>query len=119
MKILPSTAYSTFFPICQAIVVTSRLEICSFVPVFIRTNRPVPYVFLNIPGLKHPWANVAACWSPAIPAMGIGRPERAGMFPAAVGDTLVATPLDGTILGRIAIGILKSRHSSGLHFLAL
>src|SRR5881409_2457498 len=37
------------------------------VPVCMRTNEPVPYVFLAMPSLVHAWPISAACWSPATP----------------------------------------------------
>jgi hypothetical protein len=38
-------------------------------------KQPVPYVFLADPGSKQAWPNVAACWSPALPAIWIGPPR--------------------------------------------
>ena len=29
----------------------------------------MPYVFFASPGAKHVWPNVAACWSPRMPAI--------------------------------------------------
>src|ERR1051325_1810294 len=71
MKIEPSSAYSVRSPTRQATVV-SRLffDGTGFVPVFISMKQPVPNVFFTMPGCVHAWPNRAACWSPAIPAMG-------------------------------------------------
>ena len=58
-------------PIFHATVV-SRLffEAMGFSPLFISRKHPVPYVFLTDPGSTHICPNSAACWSPAMPAMG-------------------------------------------------
>ena len=40
------------------------------VPVFCSRKQPVPYVFFVSPGDTHIWPNSAACWSPAMPAIG-------------------------------------------------
>jgi hypothetical protein len=45
-------------------------------PVLTSRNAPVPSVTFASPGSKQAWPNVAACWSPAAPAIGIGRPNR-------------------------------------------
>ena len=46
-----------------------------FVPVFMSMKHPVPYVFFTIPGLRHACPKRAACWSPAMPAIGTGAPN--------------------------------------------
>ena len=48
------------------------LEIIGLAPLFIRRKQPVPYVFLTEPGVVHICPKRAACWSPAMPAIGTG-----------------------------------------------
>src|SRR5256885_3921782 len=76
MKMLPSSAYSLRWPMRHATVVSRLcLDVIGFVPVFISMKQPVPYVFFTMPGWVHAWPNSAACWSPAMPAMGIEPPS--------------------------------------------
>src|SRR6266480_3862857 len=76
MKMLPSSAYSVRFPMRHATVVRRLfLDAIGLVPVFMSMKHPVPYVFLTMPGWAHAWPNSAACWSPAIPAIGIEPPS--------------------------------------------
>ena len=63
------------------------------VPVLASTNDPVPYVHLASPGEKHAWPNSAACWSPAMPAIGRSRPTNAA------GSVRADHPGDGTTSG--------------------
>src|SRR5256886_517769 len=76
MRMLPSGAYSVRFPIRHATVVSRLfLDAIGFVPVFMSMKQPVPYVFFTMPGWVHAWPNSAACWSPAIPAIGTRPPN--------------------------------------------
>ena len=59
-----------------------------------------------MPGAKQAWPKVAACWSPATPAIGIGA---APSSPAALSPS---TPLEGTMAGSSARGMWNSRSSS-------
>jgi hypothetical protein len=43
-------------------------------PVFINRKQPVPYVFFASPGAWHACPKSAACWSPAMPAIGMATP---------------------------------------------
>ena len=90
MNTLPSRAYVVRPPIRQAIVVTSpRDDATGASPVLSSMKHPVPYVFLAAPTSWHACPNNAACWSPAIPAIGTPR----GSQPrSAVSPT---TPEDG------------------------
>ena len=64
----------------QAMVVSSPAwEATGLLPVFISTKQPVPYVFLAMPSAKQHWPNRAACWSPAMPAMGISSPSTSAL----------------------------------------
>ena len=74
-----------------------------------RTNDPVPYVHLASPGAKHACPNSAACWSPAIPAMGRSRP------PNAAGSVRPTTPVEGTTSGSARSGTRSRSHSSADH----
>ena len=58
-----------------------------------------------MPGAKQAWPNVAACWSPALPAIGIGAPKSSGCDSP-------TTSLDDVIRGSNARGTLKSCSSS-------
>ena len=74
-----------------------------------RTKLPVPYVFFAMPTLVHACPNNAACWSPAIPEIGI---------PFGTPGTSVVTPnrpLDGRTVGRTDMGTPSSSHISALH----
>ena len=56
---------------CHATVVTSCWrDRIGFVPMFCSRKQPVPYVFFDMPGVRHICPNSAACWSPAMPAIG-------------------------------------------------
>src|SRR2546427_9705599 len=73
---ISSSAYSVRFPIRHATVVSRLfLDAIGFVPVFMSMKQPVPYVFFTMPGWVHAWPNSAACWSPAIPAIGTRPPN--------------------------------------------
>ena len=55
----------------HATVDTSRFfDATGCVPVFWSRKQPVPYVFFASPGATHIWPKSAACWSPAMPAIG-------------------------------------------------
>jgi hypothetical protein len=75
-------------------------------PVFVRMNDPVPYVHLLEPTSKQVCPNNAACWSPAIPAMGRSRPRNV------VGSVRPTTPQDGTTSGRASSGTRRISASS-------
>ncbi len=97
---LPSSAYSIgpSGPIRHAAVVRSLcLEATGLPPVCIRRKQPVPYVFLAIPGRKHACPKRAACWSPAIPAIGV--PRRAGIAVTSPSTSLLARMAGSTSLG--------------------
>src|SRR2546421_7103664 len=93
MKMLPSSAYSVRFPIRQETVVRRLfLDAIGLVPVFISMKQPVPYVFFTIPGSVHACPNSAACWSPAMPAMGIEPPNnRVSPYTSLEDDTAGST----------------------------
>src|SRR5277367_3603697 len=78
-------------------------------PVLTSTNDPVPYVHLAAPCSKHACPNSAACWSPAIPAMGTDRPRKA------VGSVCPTTPVDATTSGSACGGTPNSEHISVDH----
>ena len=61
------------------VVSSPSWEATGLLPVFISTKQPVPYVFFAIPSEKQHWPNRAACWSPAIPAMGISSPNTSAL----------------------------------------
>ena len=71
-------------------------------PVCWRMKQPVPYVFFALPASKQPCPKSAACWSPAMPAIGIARAEdrRVGL-----GDDAAAVD-DAT--GSMAAGMFSS-----------
>src|SRR5256885_15189005 len=77
-------------------------------PVLARTNDPVPYVHLASPGRKHACPNSAACWSPAIPAMGISAPK-------CPDEETPATELDGTMRGSMGDGMPNESSRSRSH----
>ncbi len=79
------------------------------VPVLHSTNDPVPYVHFEEPGEKQAWPNMAACWSPAMPATGSDRPRNAA------GSQCPTRPYDGTTSGSACGGTPKSWHSSADH----
>src|SRR5205809_2278283 len=107
-KIDPSSAYSTAEPRPAAMVVIRPDEdMCASGPVFIKTNDPVPYVFLVAPGVKQAWPNNAACWPPAIPEMGIAAPKNAA------GSLVPNLPDDGRTCGSTAEGV-RGRSISAL-----
>src|SRR2546423_1434735 len=93
MKMLPSSAYSVRLPIRQETVVRRLfLDAIGLVPVFISMKQPVPYVFFTIPGSVHACPNSAACWSPAMPAMGIEPPNnRVSPYTSLEDDTAGST----------------------------
>ena len=82
----------------------------AFVPVFIITKQPVPYVFFTMPGLIHIWPNKAACWSPAIPEIGIS-PSKCSFTVCPYISLLCFTS------GSIPAGIPKTCSSSSSHFM--
>lgn len=95
---LPSIAKSASARGEAARVDTSRFrDTAGRPPVCRSAKHPVPYVFFAWPARKHAWPASAACWSPAIPAISTGAPNRA----ASVSPT---TPDDATIRGSIARG---------------
>ena len=62
MNTLPSSAYSVRPPVCHATVVTSWWrDRVGVVPMFCSRKQPVPYVFFDMPGVRHIWPNSAAC----------------------------------------------------------
>ena len=71
-------------------------------------KQPVPYVFFAMPGEWHAWPKSAACWSPAMPAIGTGAPKSCGSVAPSV-------PLDGRTSGSTARGTRKSASSSSSH----
>ena len=80
---------------------------------FRRTKLPVPYVFFAMPTRVHACPKSAACWSPAIPEMGI---------PFGTPGTSVVTPnrpLDGRTAGRTDMGTPRRSHISALHCIEL
>ncbi len=102
MKTLPSTAKRCLPAMRDATVVSSPFcEKTGRSPVCWRMKQPVPYVFLALPASKQPWPYRAACWSPAMPAIGMARPKIAASVSA-------ATPLLSTTDGIIAAGMLSS-----------
>src|SRR2546430_12339614 len=73
---LPPGAHSGRCPFPHATVVSRLgLDAIGSVPVFMSMNQPVPYVFFTMPGWVHAWPNSAACWSPAMPAIGTAPPK--------------------------------------------
>src|SRR5262245_19599826 len=91
---------------CQATVVSRPCaEAIGVAPVLRRRKQPVRYVFLAEPASKQHWPKRAACWSPAIPVMGMP----AGSSPAAVSPN---TPAEGFTAGKTDIGTSNIRHSS-------
>src|SRR6188472_1660441 len=73
----PSAAYCGAPPggTAAAVVSSPSAEAPASSPRATRTNVPVPYVALASPGVKHPCPKSAACWSPAIPAIGTRAPR--------------------------------------------
>ena len=55
----------------------------------------MPYVFFAVPFSKHAWPNVAACWSPRMPAIGtfVSRP-RLRPFPYTSDDERISGSID-------------------------
>ena len=47
-------------------------------PAWVRTKVPVPKVALVSPAAKQAWPIAAACWSPAMPQIGMARAEMVG-----------------------------------------
>ena len=68
----------------------------------------MPKVHFAMPGRVQRCPKSAACWSPAIPAIGIAAPRSAGTLSP-------TTPAESTIAGSIARGTPNSAHSSSLH----
>ena len=102
MKTLPSTAKRCLPPMRDATVVRRPFrEKTGRSPVCWRMKQPVPYVFFALPASKQPWPYNAACWSPAMPAIGSARPKRDASVSA-------ATPLLSTTEGIIAAGMFSS-----------
>ena len=90
----------------QATVVSRPFcEATASSPVCMSRNPPVPYVVLTMPRSKHAWPKSAACWSPAMPAMGISTP-RISL------SRVPITPLESTTSGRMARGISMRSSSS-------
>ena len=91
-------------------MVVSRLfaEAIGFSPLFISRKHPVPYVFFTDPGSTHICPNRAACWSPAIPAMGT-------LCAKIVVLVAPYTSLDDFTAGIIEAGISNSSSSSSSH----
>ena len=58
-----------------------------------------------MPGVKQAWPKVAACWSPATPAMGMGPPSHSGR-------ALPITALLGAMLGSTLRGMFSSARMS-------
>ena len=89
----------------QAIVVSSPCdETTGRSPVLSSAKQPVPYVFFAVPGSKHAWPNSAACWSPAMPAIGTprGSQPRSAVSPHG--------PDESTISGSTSRGTSNSAH---------
>ena len=78
-------------------------------PTLSSAKLPVPYVFLAMPGSVQAWPNSAACWSPAMPLIGIpsGTPQRCDVTPT--------RPAEATTSGNAARGTPSSSHSSSSH----
>ena len=66
----------------------------------------MPYVTLASPGVKHACPASAACWSPAIPAIGTAAPSSVAS---------ATTPVEGTIRGSTSRGTPNSSRSSSSH----
>src|SRR5712671_5820944 len=75
-------------------------------PVLSSAKQPVPYVDFIMPGLKQPCPTVAACWSPAIPRMLIGPPNR---------SVVPKSPALSHTFGSKACGTPNSSQSSPSH----
>ncbi len=104
MKMLPSSAYSVRSPMRHATVVSKLFfDAIGFVPVFMSMKHPVPYVFLAMPGLVHACPKSAACWSPAMPAIGMD---------ASSSVVWPYTSLDERTCGSIERGTLRILSSS-------
>ena len=74
-------------------------------PAFMRTKQPVPYVFFAMPGAKQAWPKRAACWSPAMPPIGMAAPRsEASVSPK--------TPEEGRTAGSSDGGTPSSRRMS-------
>ena len=97
MKMLPSSANSVRPPMRQATVLSKLFfDTIGFGPVCMSMKQPVPYVFFTMPGRVQHWPKRAACWSPAMPAMGILPPSRlvspkTSLEPRTSGSTLRGT----------------------------
>src|SRR2546423_10485559 len=90
---LPASAFSVLLAYRHETVVRSLfLEGIGFVPVFMSMKQPVPYGIFTIPGSVHACPNSAACWSPAMPAMGIEPPNnRVSPYTSLEDDTAGST----------------------------
>ena len=110
-KMAPSTAYATVpSASVHATVVSMPSAGAGHVsPTFNKMKLPVPYVFLAIPGRRQAWPKRAACWSPAMPEMGMPAvtPQRSEVTPK--------RPLEGITDGSACCGTPNSRHISSLH----
>src|SRR3954462_9035616 len=60
----------------QIVVIIPFAESFGSLPIFIITEDPVPKVAFAIPGEKHPSPKAAACESPIIPVILIGRSNK-------------------------------------------
>ena len=78
--------------------ISPRSEKTGLSPVFISTKQPVPYVFFAMPLSKQHCPNSAACWSPAMPAIGI-------FLPSIVSEHMPTTPEESTTFGSASRGI--------------
>jgi hypothetical protein len=106
---LPSSANCGRTSVEQAGVAMSLLrETMAVLPVCINMKQPVPYVFFTMPGATQRCPKSAACWSPAMPAIGIARAKRCA-------DVSATTALDSCTSGSIERGTLKSSSSSASH----
>src|SRR5215204_1571943 len=106
MNTLPSRAYSVRpFTVHPTVVTSWLFEAIGDVPVFCSRKQPVPYVFFVSPGDTHIWPKSAACWSPAIPAIGRSASPRSA-------ETRPYTSDDERTSGRTLGGTLTMRRSS-------
>ena len=65
-------------------------------------------MFFAIPGAKQAWPNKEACWSPAMPPMGISAPKRSDVV-------CPYRKLDGRTSGSIRTGTPSAPHRLASH----
>src|SRR5258708_17665523 len=78
-----------------------------FASVCMSTKEPVPYVFFAMPAVVQACPNRAACWSPAMPAIG------AAMPPNVAGSVVEMPPDESTTRGGFG-GVTPQRLSLSL-----